>query len=230
MKRLFSVPELRWRGRVKQFEQDVYDRWADTIDRSVWAPWCNRWVESFATEIPEGSTILDVGCGTGSGLHILTCRHPRLLAGVDISPRVIAVARDKLSGLPANLKAADAEAGLPWPDGTFDVVTMTAVIHHLPHPEKSLAHIFSVLKPTGRLIVAEPDFFFPIRPVGNLFLRIYPLNGDLHFLSPRGLRRLLERCGFQTVAQKRAAFFAQYTVAQKCAAPDNVPRSGPMKM
>jgi hypothetical protein len=68
---------------------------------------------------------------------------------------------------------------------------------------------------TGRLIIAEPHFFFPILQVENLLLRIYPLNGDLHFLSLRGLRRLLNRCGFETIAQRRAAWLACYTLAQK---------------
>ena len=117
----------------------MYDRWADTIDRSAWAPWCNRWGAGFAQEIPEGSAILDVGCGTGSALLILSARHPTRLSGIDISPRAVAVARSKLAGL----------------------------------------------------------------------------NADLHFLSRRGLRRLLARGGFRTIAQKRAAFLARYAVAQK---------------
>jgi len=215
MKRLFSVPGLRWRGRVKQFERDVYDNWGDAIDRSVWASWCDRWVESFSKEIPEGSAILDVGCGTGRALLILCKRRPARLAGMDISPKAIDVARDRLSGHNADLRVGDAEAALPWPDETFDVVTMTAAIHHFPHPERVINHAFRVLKPDGRLIIADPFFFFPILQMENLLLRIYPLNGDLHFFSQRGLRRLVEHCGFRTVAQRRAAFLARCTVAQK---------------
>jgi len=220
MKRFFSMPTLRWRGRVKQFEKDVYDNWADAIDRSVWAPWCGRWVESFSREVPEASAILDIGCGTGNALRQLAGKHPARLAGMDISPKAIAVAANKLSGLDADLRAGDAEAGLPWPEETFDVVTMTATIHHFPHPEKVVREVFRVLKPAGRLIVAEPFFFFPLLQMDNLLLRIYPVNGDLHFFSQRGLRRLVERCGFRTVAQRHAAFLARYTLAQK---PDAAP-------
>jgi len=224
MGRFFSIPGLRWRGRVKQFEQDVYDRWADSIDRSVWAPWCDRWVRTFAKETPESSAILDVGCGTGSALRILAARRPSFLAGMDLSPQAVAAARAKLAGLDVDLRSGDVEAGLPWPDGTFDVVTMTAVIHHLPHPEDLLRHVRRVLKPASRLIVAEPHFFFPLLQVENLLLRIYPCNGDLHFRSPRGLRRLLARCGFETVAQKPAAFLARYTLAAPCAPAPDRPR------
>ncbi len=215
MKRFFSIPRLRWRGRVKQFEREVYDHWAEAIDRSVWAPWCNQWVASFARGIPEGSAILDIGCGTGSALLLLAQRRPVRLAGMDISPRAVAAARDKLGGLGADLRVGDAEAGLPWPERIFDVATMIATIHHFPHPENVLRQILRVLKPGGRLIIAEPLFFFPVLPIVNAFLRIYPLNGDLGFFSRRGLCRLLERCGFQVMAQRRAAFLARYTVARK---------------
>jgi ubiquinone/menaquinone biosynthesis C-methylase UbiE len=215
MKRLFSVPGRQWRGRVKQFEKAVYDDWADSYDRSVWTAWCRRWVERFAREIPEGSAILDIGCGTGNALLTLAGRRPARLAGIDISPRAIAVAAEKLAGLGADLRVQDAEAGLPWPDRIFDAATVTATIHHFPHPERVVCEISRVLKPGGRLIIAEPCFFFPIRPLQNLLLRVYPLNGDLHFFSPPGLRKLIERCGFRTLAQRRAASFARYVVAQK---------------
>jgi ubiquinone/menaquinone biosynthesis C-methylase UbiE len=219
-KRFFSIPGLRWRGRIKQFETDVYDHWASGIDRSVWARWCDRWVRSFAEEIPERSAILDVGCGTGRALRIMAAKRPSFLAGIDISPKAVAIAKERIAGLDVDLKVADVEAEMPWPDSTFDVVTMTAVIHHLPHPEELLRHVRRVLKPEGLLIVAEPHFFFPILQIVNPLLRVYPLNGDLHFLSQRGLRRLLVHCGFPTIAQKQAALLACYTVAQKCSSPE----------
>jgi ubiquinone/menaquinone biosynthesis C-methylase UbiE len=215
MKRFFSIPGLRWRRDVKQFEKDVYDNWADGYDRSIWAPWLHKWVDSLAEDIPPGCSIVDIGCGTGSALLRLARENPVLLAGVDISPKAIAVAKDKLSGLPADVRLGDAEAQLPWPDETFDVAIMTAAIHHFPNPENVLCRVFQVLRPKGRLIIADPFFFFPILQIVNLLLKIYPLNGDLHFFSQRGLRKLVKRCGFENIGQKRAAFFAKYTVAQK---------------
>jgi ubiquinone/menaquinone biosynthesis C-methylase UbiE len=215
LKRFFSLPGLQRRRDIKQFEKDVYDSWADTYDRSIWAPWLNKWVDSFAEDIPQGCSMLDIGCGTGAALLRLSRRNPLLLAGIDISPKAIAVAKDKLSGLPADMRVADAETQLPWPDETFDVAIMSAAIHHFPNPEKVLCRVFQVLKPKGRLIIADTFFFFPFLQVVNLLLKIYSLNGDLRFFSQRGIRKLIERCGFQFIEQKRVAFLARCTIAQK---------------
>jgi len=215
LKRFFSLPGLQRHRDIKQFEKDVYDNWANTYDRSIWSSWLNKWVDSFAEDIPQGCSILDIGCGTGAALLRLSKRNPSLLAGIDISPKVIAIAKDKLSGLPADIRVADAESHLPWPDETFDVAIMNAAIHHLPDPEKLLHQVFQVLKSKGRLIIADPFIFFPFLQILNLLLKIYPLNGDLHFFSQQSLRKLVGRCGFQNIEQKHAAFLAKYTIALK---------------
>jgi ubiquinone/menaquinone biosynthesis C-methylase UbiE len=215
MKRFFSLLGLRrWRD-VKQAEKDVYDNWAGTYDHSFWPVWLDRWVDAFAQDVPEGSSVVDIGCGTGNALLHLSKTNPSLLAGIDISPRSIAVARAKLSGLSVDLRAGDAESDLPWPDETFDVAVMNAAIHHFPEPENVLRQALRVLKPKGRLIIADPFFFLPFLQIVNLLLKIYPLNGDLRFFSQKGLRNLVQRCGFQGVEQKRAAFLAKYTIGFK---------------
>lgn len=200
---------------IKQFEKDVYDCWADGYDPSIWVPWLTRWVDGFAEDIPQGSSIVDIACGTGNALLRLARKEPCLLAGIDICGQLIAIAKEKLSGLNPDLRVGDAESQLPWPDATFDVAIMTAAIPHFPNPEKVLCRVFQVLKPKGRLIIADPFFFFPVLQVINSLLWVYPLNGDLRFFSQRTLRRLVAGYGFQNIKQKHAAFFARYTIAQK---------------
>ena len=215
MKRFFSLLGFRRWKDIKQSEKDVYDNWANTYDRSFWPLWLDRWVDGFAKDVPEGISILDIGCGTGNALLRLSRKKPPLLAGIDISPKSIVVAKAKLSNLPADLKVGDAESDLPWPNDAFDVAIMTAAIHHVPNPENVLHQAFRILKPKGRLIIADPFFFFPLLQIENLLLKIYPLNGDLHFFSQKGLRTLVEGCGFQDIEQKHAAFLARYTIGFK---------------
>jgi len=215
MKRFFSLLGFRQWKDVKQAEKDVYDNWAGTYDHSFWPVWLDRWVDTFAQDVPEGSSVIDIGCGTGNALWHLSKRNPSLLAGIDISPKSIAVAQAKLSRLPVDLRVGDAESDLSWPDDTFDVAVMNATIHHFPEPENVLHQAFRVLKPKGRLIIADPLFFLPFLQIVNLLLRVYPVNGDLRFFSQKGLRNLVRRCGFQGVQQKHAAFFAGYTTGFK---------------
>jgi len=159
--------------------------------------------------------MIDVGCGTGNVMRRLAERTPTLLAGIDISAQMIAVGEKKLKGLPVDLRVGDAESGLPWPDCFFDVAVLTSTIHHFPNPDRVLANVHRVLKPNAILIIADPLFPFPLLQTINLFLKVYPMNGDLHFYSLRGLRRLVSKCGFERIRQNSAGFSAKYTLAYK---------------
>ena len=117
-------------------------------------------------------------------------------------------------GHAADLRVDDAEE-LPWKDNTFDVALMTASVHHFPNPDTAVREARRVLKPGERLIIADPHFVSPFLQALNFLLKIYPLNGDLGFFSQLDLRKLVERCGFERVAQRRAAFMAPYTLCFK---------------
>jgi SAM-dependent methyltransferase/alkylhydroperoxidase family enzyme len=69
--------------------------------------------------VSDGDRLLDIACGSGLAIELATLRGSRC-AGIDASPRLIAVARDRNPD--ADLCAGDMNA-LPWGDGTFDVVT-----------------------------------------------------------------------------------------------------------
>lgn len=104
--------------------------------------------------IPPGSAILDVGCGTGLNL-VEAARHfspARLLAGIDISPGMVAVARAKTAalGLPAQIIQGDAEQ-LPYPDGLFDLVICNSVFHWFKDRPKAMREIARVLRRGGQL-------------------------------------------------------------------------------
>jgi ubiquinone/menaquinone biosynthesis C-methylase UbiE len=104
--------------------------------------------------------MLDVGCGTGTLALEVARRVGRAggVAGVDPSPEQIARARAKAARrhLPIEFQVGVIEQ-LPFPDQTFDVVLSTLMMHHLPAPLKrqGLAEIARVLKPGGRLVIAD---------------------------------------------------------------------------
>lgn len=110
--------------------------------------------------IQSGEIVLDVGCGTGTlAIEI----QPRVgetgkVYGIDPGEQQIAHARYKAArhGLPIDFQVGVIEH-LLFPDGMFDVVLSTIMMHHLGDSLKrqGLAEIARVLKPSGRLIIAD---------------------------------------------------------------------------
>jgi len=128
------------RGRVRELRQRVLD----------------------VAQLHPGGSLLDVGCGTGTLAVGAAARlgSSGRVVGVDPAPRQIARARSKARRARASV---DFEIGvieeLPFADESFEVVTSTLMLHHLPDDLKGrgLAEIARVLKPGGLLVVADFD-------------------------------------------------------------------------
>jgi ubiquinone/menaquinone biosynthesis C-methylase UbiE len=111
-------------------------------------------------QLQSGETVLDVGCGTGALAMEAQLRvgSTGRVSGVDPGPQQIARARSKAerANLPIEFQIGVIEQ-LSFPDQTFDVVFSTLMMHHLPTPLKrqGLAEIARVLKPGGRLVIAD---------------------------------------------------------------------------
>ncbi len=110
--------------------------------------------------VQPGEAVLDVGCGTGT-LLLGVARQigtTGRVVGVDPSQEQLAHARAKAArrGLSIEFQIGVIEQ-LPFPDQTFDVVFSTLMMHHLPAPLKrqGLLEIARVLKPGGRLVIAD---------------------------------------------------------------------------
>jgi len=99
-----------------------------------------------------GRRILDVGCGSGPLAAALRDRGA-IVTGADSSARMLELARRRLGG-DAALHLADLGSPLPFPDGAFDDVVASLVLHYLEDWTRPLAELRRVLTPGGRLIVA----------------------------------------------------------------------------
>lgn len=114
-----------------------------------------------------GQRVLDVGCGTGKTLQLLSqkCDKSVQLFGLEPSPDMFRQARAKL-GKRAKLHQGFAQK-LPYPAAHFDFVVTTQVLHHLPLAEKKkmLAEMHRVLKPGGTLVVS--DWGRPVNTLGK---------------------------------------------------------------
>lgn len=111
-------------------------------------------------QIKSGEKVLDVGCGTG-GVTIPAKQKvgiTGIAAGIDPAPEMIAVARKKAdrAKLEIDFRVGVIES-LPYPDASFDVVTSSLMMRHLPYEVqvKGLAEIRRILKPGGRIFIAD---------------------------------------------------------------------------
>ena len=130
-----------------------------------------------------GDKVLDVGSGPGRFAGTLAERvGPRgQVLGIDPSEPMVAYAT-KHVGRRDNCRFELAQAqDLDLPDASFDVVTSTFVMHHIPeeHRNTALGHMYRVLRPGGRLLIAD---IYPtsrviaavVRALTRVFTRQHP--------------------------------------------------------
>jgi SAM-dependent methyltransferase len=107
-----------------------------------------------------GERVLDVGCGAGTAELILSALQPGGVhfVGIDLLPPRLRDARRAMreQAVSAELAVADA-ARLPFAAGSFDAAFAVAVLQHVPTPRAVVDGLRRVLKPGGRLVLAEPD-------------------------------------------------------------------------
>jgi ArsR family transcriptional regulator len=96
----------------------------------------------------------DLGCGTGQATATLAPVVGRVIA-VDGSGEMLAAARRRLRSLPnVDIRRGDLEA-LPIEDATLDAAVAVLVLHHIAEPAAVLREAARVLKPNGRLLIAD---------------------------------------------------------------------------
>jgi len=103
--------------------------------------------------------LLDVGCGTGEFIELARARGWDA-AGVEVSREAVQTARQR--GLAVELRSErdEAEASLPFADGSFDVVTLWNVIEFFQRPDAELREVHRVLTPGGRIVVRTQNALF----------------------------------------------------------------------
>ncbi len=121
--------------------------------------------------------VLDIGCGAGH-TAIALAPHALRVTAVDITPEMLGVAADLAArrGL-GNIDFERQDAtSLPYPDARFDVVSSRVAAHHYHDVRAFVAEAARVLKPGGRLLLA--DTIAPEDPALDTFCNAFELLRD----------------------------------------------------
>ncbi|MGE5418534.1 MAG: ubiquinone/menaquinone biosynthesis methyltransferase, partial [Chloroflexota bacterium] len=131
------------------------------------------------------STILDVATGTGDLAIAAVKIDPESITGIDISPKMLEIGKEKISrlGLSGKIRLMQGDSeNMPFPDNTFDVAMVAFGVRNFADPLKGLMEMSRVLKTGGMVLVLEfsRPRTFPFKNVYPFyFRRILPLFGRL---------------------------------------------------
>jgi demethylmenaquinone methyltransferase/2-methoxy-6-polyprenyl-1,4-benzoquinol methylase len=134
--------------------------------------WRRRAVRALRPSIIEGTSALDVACGTGDLALALAATGVARVVGLDFCRPMLEIARSKAEADGRSLAFVEGDAlRLPFDDGTFDIVTIAFGLRNLSAVEEGLREMRRVLKPGGRAAVLE--FSTPVAPGFRSLFRFY---------------------------------------------------------
>ena len=161
------------------------------------------------TAYPEGSSVLEAGCGVGAQTVPLATNSPKaLFTSIDVSEASVLEARKAVQAAGINnvtLRQADI-FHLPFPPESFDHVFLCFVLEHLAQPVQALRALKHVLKPGGTITVIEGDhgstYFYPDSEYARRAVRCQvelQARAGGNALIGRALYPLLREAGFGEV-------------------------------
>ncbi len=180
--------------------RDQYTRRALTYDDAVMHVELADAVARFLGS-PNNLAVLDVATGTGLVLRAIRNHHPSIpvsMTGVDITPRMLEIARSHLPDV--EFHEADA-AVLPLADASFDLATCVCGLHLIPDTVSTVSEWARVLRPGGRAVTAtytyfDPDHYGPDAAASAECQRGLPPDRHSRFDTVAKLAAVVEPAGF----------------------------------
>jgi len=171
--------------------QDGWSSYFDHSQEQIRELWKERLRDVRRWKQAPNVSLLDVGAGYGDFLHYASELGWKT-SGFEFSPAVAQVSQQKY-GIP--LAVGDLFE-MPFPDHSFDVVTMWHVLEHLTDPKAVLRRLFELLRPDGVLVIEVPNLNCLVRKSYQVPLTV---NLHLYHFSATTLSSLVAAAGFKVL-------------------------------
>jgi ubiquinone/menaquinone biosynthesis C-methylase UbiE len=198
------------RNRIDKIMKELesgYDQMAEKFSETRKFFW--RDLEFIADYVKNNDRILDYGCGNGRLLEILNNKKVNY-TGVDISGKLIKLAKQKYKGKNIKFNKISSSRSLPFPDEYFNVATSIAVFHHFPENYAQILtkELFRITKKGGHIILTvwnleqerfkqfiegnNKDLYIPFKNnVGKIFNRYHRI------YTKKDLEKMFTEAGFK---------------------------------
>ena len=200
-----TAPETFDPGKWRAFEHEGwevaaqgYHDWLGSVTSQTIVPMLD------AVGASAGSRLLDIATGPGY-VAAAAAERGASVVGADFSAAVVAAATVRYPNV--EFREADAEA-LPFPDASFDAVTINFGMRHFARPDRALAEVHRVLRPGGRVAFTD---WVP-SDTQQLIVRQVQKLGDATVSMPPGPENLLADPGQRERALHAAGFLSPVVV------------------
>jgi SAM-dependent methyltransferase len=191
---------------------DAYDRFVGRYSYAL----CERLAK--VAGITAGSSVLDVGAGTGVGTRrLVELVGPERVAAVDPSEPFVEALRDRFPGVDARLASAES---LPFDDGAFDATLAQLVVNFMSDPEGGVAEMRRVTQEGGVVAACVWDYAGEMPLLNTFWDAAEALAGDdvraiderreMRFRRGGELGSLWRQAGLEQVEEGEVVVSAEY--------------------
>lgn len=197
---------------------EEFSKWADNYDNpftSITFRQTNAKIVKIL-DPKQNSSLLDVGCGSGILIkYLLDANRGMKLFGVDITPKMVEIAKRKFVNDPSVEIILGSAVKMPYKDNSFDYVTCASSFHHHPDPVKSAKEMVRVLKPGGKLLILDMCIEGLLRKLFFRVENIYHNEGKVFRLTNKEMCDLYGKVGLKRIEQSTFLYFTLVTMGIK---------------
>lgn len=146
--------------------------------------------------LKDDDSVLDVACGNGRLLGMLSQKARIKAYGIDVSEEMILAAQHNFKDAVFKVCPAD---HISFADDMFDLVTVCCAFHHFSEPDAFMKEAYRVLKKNGTLAMAELSPVAIVRWIDNLIIPRMKM-GDVRIYKLNELHGFFENAGFTNIS------------------------------